>query len=85
MFAIDSSQHIFKDWADQQAEEQADEWSDASCRDDTGSLTELFFSDQIPDIIAAKQICAGCSLIDACLQGDGPPRAVGRLGWAVVP
>lgn len=69
MFAIDSSQHIFKDWADQQAEEQADEWSDASCRDDTGSLTELFFSDQIPDIIAAKQICAGCSLIDACLQG----------------
>jgi WhiB family redox-sensing transcriptional regulator len=46
-----------------------DEWAAANCRDESGSLTELFFSDQIPDIIRAKQICSNCALIEACLEG----------------
>jgi WhiB family redox-sensing transcriptional regulator len=73
MFAIDISPFDnrsslngdYTDWAD----DQADEWADANCRDETGSLTELFFSDQIPDIIRAKQICATCPLVDPCLTG----------------
>ena len=46
-----------------------DAWADASCRDESGSLTALFFSDEIPDIIRAKHICATCALIDPCLEG----------------
>jgi WhiB family redox-sensing transcriptional regulator len=49
--------------------EPADEWADASCSNETGSLTELFFSDQIPDILAAKAICATCPLVVPCLEG----------------
>ena len=68
MFAIDS-QDIFDERTAAWADEWADEWADASCRDETGTLTELFFSDQIPDIIRAKQICVGCPLVDPCLEG----------------
>ncbi len=46
-----------------------DGWDDASCRDGTGSLTELFFSDEIPEIIQAKKICGTCPLAGPCLQG----------------
>lgn len=46
-----------------------DEWADASCRDETGGLTEVFFSDQIPDILKAKGICSTCPLIEPCLDG----------------
>jgi WhiB family redox-sensing transcriptional regulator len=46
-----------------------DERAAANCWDETGSLTELFFSDQIPDIIEAKGICAGCELAKRCLEG----------------
>ncbi len=49
--------------------EPADEWEDASCRDESGSLTTLFFSDEIPDILAAKAICATCPLVEPCLEG----------------
>jgi WhiB family redox-sensing transcriptional regulator len=52
-----------------QETEPPDEWADARCRDGTGQLADLFFSDQIPDIARAKTICADCSLIDACLDG----------------
>jgi hypothetical protein len=74
MFAIDSSQDFIQfDEKQDRADEWPDVWADANCRvdggdDENGSLTELFFSDQIPDIIRAKQICAGCQLVDACLQ-----------------
>jgi WhiB family redox-sensing transcriptional regulator len=54
---------------DPQQIEPPDEWDDARCRDGTGGLADLFFSDQIPDIAAAKAICAECSLIDPCLDG----------------
>ncbi|MGO9661528.1 MAG: WhiB family transcriptional regulator [Acidimicrobiales bacterium] len=44
-------------------------WVDAACRDGVGSLTALFFSDEIPDIELAKAICSTCSLVVPCLQG----------------
>ncbi len=44
-------------------------WVDAACRDGAGSLTALFFSDEIPDIELAKAICSTCSLVVPCLRG----------------
>jgi len=46
-----------------------DRWVEAACRDGAGSLTALFFSDEIPDIELAKAICSTCSLVVPCLQG----------------
>jgi WhiB family redox-sensing transcriptional regulator len=45
------------------------DWDVAGCRDGTGSMTDLFFSDEIPDIIEAKRICALCPVADPCLEG----------------
>ena len=48
------------------------DWTLARCAGaSTGaaSMTELFFSDEIPDIRAAKAICATCPLADPCLAG----------------
>ena len=45
------------------------DWDNASCFDGTGSMTGLFFSDEIPDIIEAKRICATCPLAEQCLEG----------------
>jgi len=57
----------------------AGDWDDARCRDGTGELAELFFSDQIPDIAKAKAICTECALIEPCLEG-----AIGRREpWGV--
>ncbi|MDQ1403514.1 MAG: WhiB family transcriptional regulator, redox-sensing transcriptional regulator [Actinomycetota bacterium] len=44
-------------------------WSDARCRDGEGSLTDLFFSEQLDDIAHAKAICGECALIEPCLDG----------------
>jgi hypothetical protein len=44
-------------------------WADAACRDGAGSLTALFFSDEVPDIELAKAICSTCALAVPCLQG----------------
>jgi WhiB family transcriptional regulator, redox-sensing transcriptional regulator len=63
MFAIELRQELIE------ASVLADRWDDASCRDESGSLTELFFSDQIPDIVRAKRICATCAHIAPCLAG----------------
>jgi len=63
MFAIELRQELID------TSEAADEWAEASCRDETGSLTVLFFSDQIPDIVRAKSICETCALITPCLEG----------------
>jgi WhiB family redox-sensing transcriptional regulator len=63
MFAFELSQELIE------TSEPADEWADASCRVETGSLTELFFSEQIPDIVRAKAICATCPLLASCLAG----------------
>ena len=52
------------------------DWALARCADgradtDAGatSMTELFFSDEIPAIRAAKAICATCPLVEPCLAG----------------
>jgi WhiB family redox-sensing transcriptional regulator len=44
-------------------------WADARCRDGAGTMTALFFSEQIDDIARAKAVCAMCPVIDACLAG----------------
>ncbi|HVL03258.1 MAG TPA: WhiB family transcriptional regulator [Acidimicrobiales bacterium] len=52
------------------------DWTLARCADDeviadagVTSMTDLFFSDEIPAIRAAKAICATCPLADPCLAG----------------
>jgi hypothetical protein len=43
--------------------------SKARCRDLRGSLTRLFFSEELYDIARAKAICSKCAVRDLCLQG----------------
>lgn len=45
------------------------DWADALCADETGTMTALFFSDQIPDIRRAKALCLDCTLVEPCLAG----------------
>ncbi len=45
-----------------------DAWRGAArCRDLAGTLTALFFSDEIHDIARAKAICGRCGVRDECL------------------
>jgi WhiB family redox-sensing transcriptional regulator len=44
-------------------------WDEAACRDGSGSLTALFFSDEIPEIEMAKAVCSTCALAEPCLRG----------------
>ena len=39
------------------------------CADGNGTLTPLFFSDDVIDIARAKAICAKCPLTASCLSG----------------
>ncbi|MBI2168701.1 MAG: WhiB family transcriptional regulator [Actinobacteria bacterium] len=41
----------------------------ARCADGLGSLTELFFSEQLDDIARAKAFCAECPVTALCLAG----------------
>ena len=41
----------------------------ARCRDGQGTLTELFFSEQLDDIARAKEFCAECPVKAPCLSG----------------
>lgn len=57
-------------------EEPTPDWTVALCRDDEvadafgmTSLLDLFFSEEIPHIAAAKAICGPCPLKDSCLAG----------------
>ena len=46
------------------------EWQElARCNDGTGSMTELFFSEQLDDIAAAKAFCLECPVRSTCLEG----------------
>ena len=40
----------------------------ARCQDGVGTLTELFFSEDLGDIARAKAICANCAVADQCLS-----------------
>jgi WhiB family redox-sensing transcriptional regulator len=44
-------------------------WSEAACAVDGGTLAHLFFSEELLDIAAAKRICAGCPVLEQCLEG----------------
>ncbi|MGI8493449.1 MAG: WhiB family transcriptional regulator [Acidimicrobiales bacterium] len=57
----------------------ADPWAGAACRTEGPALTELFFSDQIPDIARAKAICGTCPLAEPCLAG----ALARREAWGV--
>ena len=41
----------------------------ARCADGHGTLTHLFFSDDVLDIARAKAICSKCKLTASCLDG----------------
>ena len=44
------------------------DWADfAACRTVSGA-SDLFFSEEVPDIVAAKRICAECPVIAPCLE-----------------
>jgi WhiB family transcriptional regulator, redox-sensing transcriptional regulator len=45
-------------------------WSlQALCNDGTGTLADLFFSEQLDDIAAAKQFCQQCPVKSSCFDG----------------
>ena len=43
--------------------------SAAACNDGTGTLTTLFFSEDLLDIARAKHLCSTCPLKEACFDG----------------
>lgn len=43
--------------------------AEAACNDLNGSLTGVFFSEELQDIAAAKRICATCPVMLECLEG----------------
>jgi len=65
MFAIEQ----FEEPIEEEVAPGAARWADARCRDGAGTMTALFFSDQIDDIARAKEICTRCPLIGPCLEG----------------
>lgn len=46
-----------------------DWWADARCNDLAGTMSGLFFSEELQDIARAKAICAKCPVIAECLEG----------------
>jgi len=46
-----------------------DWWDDARCNDSAGTMSGLFFSEELQDIARAKDICAKCPVIAECLEG----------------
>lgn len=63
MFADVRSEGI-EEW-----ERQVDLRALAACNDGSGSLTQLFFSEDLYDIARAKHICQGCDVQEACFEG----------------
>ena len=46
-----------------------DWWDHAVCRNNSGGLVGLFFSEELQDIAKAKTICATCPVLAECLEG----------------
>lgn len=44
-------------------------WALARCNDLAGTMSGLFFSEELQDISMAKQICARCPVMAECLEG----------------
>ncbi|MGE3619053.1 MAG: WhiB family transcriptional regulator [Acidimicrobiia bacterium] len=51
------------------AEDDRSWWADARCSDLAGTMSALFFSEELQDIARAKALCALCPVIDRCLEG----------------
>ncbi|MGH9136396.1 MAG: WhiB family transcriptional regulator [Acidimicrobiales bacterium] len=51
------------------ADTDASWWADARCSDGAGTMTGLFFSEELQDIARAKEICARCPVLVPCLEG----------------
>ena len=65
---------MLANWLEVITTEEVDEevlvnWDLARCRDGAGTMTGLFFSEQIDDIARAKAICNLCTVIEPCLEG----------------
>lgn len=66
---IDEAEKAFADDEDFSTYETETDWELlAACRSTKGSA-DLFFSEELADIVAAKQICADCPVIAPCLEG----------------
>jgi len=52
-----------------EAAENRDWWAQARCNDLAGTMSGLFFSEELQDIAKAKQICALCPVMSECLEG----------------
>ncbi len=50
-------------------EPNRDWWALARCNDLAGTMSGLFFSEELQDIAKAKQVCARCPVIAECLGG----------------
>ncbi len=44
-------------------------WAEARCNDGAGTMTALFFSEELQDIARAKDLCAKCPVLVPCLEG----------------
>ena len=49
--------------------ESRDWWAQARCNDLAGTMSGLFFSEELQDIARAKHICATCPALIPCLEG----------------
>lgn len=49
-------------------EEEDERWAEARCRNGTGELVSLFYSEQLDDIARAKAICGECSVRELCFE-----------------
>ena len=46
-----------------------DWWAQARCNDSAGTMSGMFFSEELQDIATAKRICALCPVMAECLEG----------------
>src|SRR3546814_17736416 len=52
-----------------ETETNRDWWAQARCNDLAGTMSGLFFSEELQDIARATQICALCPVMAECLEG----------------
>jgi len=69
MFALEATEDN-REAGGREAAVEAEAWrSDALCADTSSALVDLFFSEQIDDILRAKAFCQACPVRDECLAG----------------
>jgi len=55
-------------FAERQDEYQEELFAEARCKDGTGDLTAMFFSEELHDIARAKSLCEECPVREACFE-----------------